>query len=66
MKKFIYLTIISISSICFISCEKDTHILTTTHECASCSTEVCSQNDSTSNVCATCGMKNCTMGCATN
>ncbi|MDG1917696.1 MAG: hypothetical protein P8I29_07825 [Flavobacteriales bacterium] len=67
MKKLFYLSLITICSICFVSCEKD-NTVSHTHEGSCCGTEQCecNHNDNKDNVCAACGMENCTMGCATN
>ena len=67
MKKLFYLFLITISSICFISCGDDSPT-PEAHNSNSCGTEqcVCTHKDSTSNTCTACGMENCTMGCGAN
>jgi hypothetical protein len=67
MKKLRYIFLITVSTMCFVSCHDDSHT-PETHQCNSCGTEQCecSHSDTTSAVCATCGMENCTMGCGAN
>lgn len=69
MKKLFYIFLITVSSLCLVSCQgQGDYPAPETHQCNSCGTEQCecSHRDTTSAVCASCGMENCSMGCAAN